>query len=135
MRRFTMENLLKKYKGRKDFYNFLILLSIILFGMLVLTIFFFDFLLISLYLLYVSEILSIVYIIKKQYYYFYDRSYDSLLKERLFLIGSTVSLCFVIFVLDLFNISWAIVLVVILFALTLLVQLFLVHKHLNTYKN
>lgn len=129
-----MEELLKKYKDRKDFYNFIILLCVILIGMLVLTIFFFNFLLISLYLLYVAEILSIAYIVKNKYYYFYDRSYESLLKERLFLIGSAISLCIIIFVLDLFNISWAIILVVILFMLTLLVQLFLVHNHLEKYK-
>ena len=126
-----MNTLISKYKEKKDLYNFIAVLTLILLGMLIITIFFFDFLLISFYLLYIAEIFSIVYLIKNQHNTLNEKDNKTLIKERNLFVILILLFIGVIYLLNLTNLSYALIFVFVLYLMNLITQLYLIKKSIK----
>lgn len=126
-----MSGLISKYKVKSDMYNFVIVLTLILFGMLIITIFFFDFLLISFYLLYIAEILSITYLVKNKQNIVKDKDKDLLTKERNLFFLLIILFIVLIYLLSITNLSYSIIFIFVLYLLNLLTQFSIIQRHLT----
>lgn len=112
-------------------YNFISIILLIMSGLMYLTRYYFDFLLISFYFLYVAEVFGIIYLIKNKDLNFAYRTIEDLQIEKKVLSYLFIFLNILMYVFYKFNIAYPIILVIFFFELIILTEIVLVKNELE----
>jgi len=121
-----LKKLYKNYILIKDLVHFMLIVVLILLGWLVIVRKYYDFFLVSFYLLYVAQIIGGIYLINHRHEYFRHRILKDLILERNVLSLLALLVVFGIVMMHRFGITFAIILIVYFFLMLVIIQTTLV---------